>query len=205
MDLIDSFVFGLITVPSLGGSQCYVSFIDNFFKTTWLYFLRKKCEVFKRFQEFKTLVENQTGKNIKVLETNNGGELCDKAFNQFCRQHDIAQQNKTPYTPQQNRVTEGMNRMLMEKERSMLRCENMAHELWAEVVDTLCYLVNRSPSTTVVFECEYFVHAPKEKRRKLDNKLDKCIFIGYKDGVKGYKLWNPVTMKTTHIREVIFK
>ena len=34
-----------------------------------------------------------------------------------------------------------------------------------------------------------------DKRSKLDSKLEKCIFIKYKDGVKGYKLWNLVTSK----------
>ena len=29
----------------------------------------------------------------------------------------------------------------------------------------------------------------------MDNKAEKCIFIGYKDGMKGYKIWNLVTKK----------
>jgi hypothetical protein len=69
-------VFGLVTVPSLGGSMYYVSFIDDFSRKTWIYFLRKKSEVLDKFKEFKYLVENQTDKNIKVLRTDNGGELC---------------------------------------------------------------------------------------------------------------------------------
>jgi len=50
-----------------------------------------------------------------------------------------------------------------------------------------------------------FVHVPKEKRGKLDNKVEKCIFIGYKDGVKGYKLLNTVTRKTIYSQDVISK
>ena len=42
----------------------YFSFIDDFSRTTWLYFLKKKLDVFKKFKEFKALVENQTGKKI---------------------------------------------------------------------------------------------------------------------------------------------
>ena len=49
------------------------------------------------------------------------------------------------------------------------------------------------------------MHVPKEKRRNLDNKAEKCILIGEKDGVKGYKLWNPVTRKTMYNLYVIFK
>ena len=46
---------------------------------------------------------------------------------------------------------------------------------------------------------------PKDKRRKLDNKARKCIFVGYKGGIKGYKLWNPVTRKIVYSRDVVFK
>jgi hypothetical protein len=56
--LVHNDVFGLVTVPSLGRSMYYVSFIDDFSRKTWIYFLRKKSEVFERFMEFKSLMEN---------------------------------------------------------------------------------------------------------------------------------------------------
>ena len=56
-----------------------------------------------------------------------------------------------------------------------------------------------------VFGCDAFVHIPKERRRKLNRKSEKCIFIGYKDRVKGYKIWNPVTRIKVYSRDVIFK
>lgn len=72
LELVHSDVFGPVLVPSLGGSYYYVSFIDDFFRMTWLYFPKKKSEVFEKFQEFKNLVENQTNKKIKVLRTDKG-------------------------------------------------------------------------------------------------------------------------------------
>jgi hypothetical protein len=56
--LIHIDVFGPVPVPSLGKSMYYVSFIDDFSTNTWIYFLRKKYEVFDKFKEFKALVEN---------------------------------------------------------------------------------------------------------------------------------------------------
>ena len=73
---------------------------------------------------------------------------------------------------------------------------------------TTCYLVNRSPSSTLddktphevwfgkkpslqhirVFGWDSYVHLPKENRSKLDKKDEKYNIIGYKDHVKGYKL-----------------
>ena len=58
LELVHSDVFGPVSVPSLGKSIYYVSFIDDFSRNTWIYFLRKKFEVFYRFKEFKALVEN---------------------------------------------------------------------------------------------------------------------------------------------------
>ena len=46
-----------------------------------------------------------------------------------------------------------------------------------------------------LFGCDSYVHVTKEKKSKLDNKDEKYIFIGYKYGMKGCKLQNPVTKK----------
>jgi hypothetical protein len=93
-----------------------------------------------------------------------------------------------------------MNKMLMDKAKSMLNGVVLTQELWAEAVDTTIYLVNMSPSLVLVektpnevwsdknafvenlkvFGCDAFVHVPKEKRCKMDKKVVKCIFIRYK-------------------------
>jgi hypothetical protein len=225
LEMIHSDVFGPVHVPSLRKSVYYVSFIDDISRNTWIYFLRKKFEVFDKFKEFKALVENQTEKKIKVLRTDNDGELYGNEFEEFCKKCGIARHKTTPYTPQQNGVVERMNRTLMEKTRSMLSGVGLGQEFWAEAVGTACYLVNRSPSSMLydktphevwsgkkpslqhlrVFGCDAYVHVPKKNRSKMDNKVEKCIFIGYKDGVKVYKIWNPETKKIVYSRDVVFR
>jgi hypothetical protein len=59
LDLIHSDVCGPMSLASLTGSLYYVVFIDDFSQKSWIFF--------SRFQEFKALVENQTGKKIRVL------------------------------------------------------------------------------------------------------------------------------------------
>eukprot|EP00253_Pinus_taeda_P009658 PITA_09658 len=87
----------------------------------------------------------------------------------------------------------------------MLSGAGLGQAFWVEAVETACYLVNRSPSSTLedktpqelwtskkpshshlrVFGCDAYVHVPKEKRTKLDSKSEKCIFIGeVKDVIK---------------------
>eukprot|EP00253_Pinus_taeda_P030689 PITA_30689 len=79
----------------------------------------------------------------------NGGEFCSKEFEEFCKKCGIAQQKTTPCTPQQNEIAERMNKMLMERVRSMLSGAGLGQEFRAEAVETTCYLVNRSPSSAL--------------------------------------------------------
>eukprot|EP00253_Pinus_taeda_P025343 PITA_25343 len=90
LQLVHSDVFGPVKVPSLGKSVYYVSFIDDFSRNTWIYFLKKKSEVFDKFKEFKALMENQIEKKVKALRTDNGGEFCSKEFEEFCKKCGIA-------------------------------------------------------------------------------------------------------------------
>ena len=83
-------VFGPLKVPSLGKFVYYVSFIDDFSRNTWIYFLKKKSKVFDRFKEFKALVENQTEKKIKVVRIDNGGDFSSKEFEEFYKKCGIA-------------------------------------------------------------------------------------------------------------------
>eukprot|EP01018_Ginkgo_biloba_P029039 Gb_03181 [translate_table: standard] len=187
--------------------------------------MRQKSEVFNKIKEFKALVENQTNKKIKMLRTDNGGEFCSREFEQFCKSG-IVKQKTTPYMPQQNGVTERMNRTLLKRSRSMLSGAGLEKKLWAEIVMTSCYLINRSLSSSLgdktphevrygkkpslkhlrVFGCEAYVHVPKEKRtkHKLDDKSSKCIFLGYSEVSKAYKVYELKSKKVHITRDVIF-
>jgi hypothetical protein len=118
-----------------------------------------------------------------------------------------------------------MNMTMMEKSRCVLSGVELGKELWAKAVGTACYLVNRSTSSALddktpqevwtgkkpsltqlkVFGCDAYVHVPNENGSNLYKKAEKCIFIGYKDGLKGYKIWNPKTKKVVYIRDVVFR
>ena len=62
-----------------------------------------------------------------------------------------------------------------------------------------------SPGHLRVFGCNLFLQVPKYKRSKLNRRFEKCIFVGYKDGVKGYKLWNLIIRKMVYSRGMIFR
>eukprot|EP00253_Pinus_taeda_P003238 PITA_03238 len=95
------------------------------------------------------MVENNTGRTIKFLRTDNGGEFTSKEFDSYCKDAGIERHQTTVYTPQQNGVAERMNRTLLERARSMLSNAGLQKELWTEAVATTCYVINRSPSTAI--------------------------------------------------------
>ena len=78
LELIHSDVCGPIPSTYLSGYEYYVTFIDDYSRKTQIYFLKTKNEVFKKFKEFKALIENHSERRIKTLKTDNGGEYTSK-------------------------------------------------------------------------------------------------------------------------------
>ena len=74
LDLIHSDICGPMSSPTLSGCLYYVLFIDDHSRKSWIYFLRAKSGTFDRFKEFKTLIENQTSRHIRILRSDNRGE-----------------------------------------------------------------------------------------------------------------------------------
>ena len=100
LDIIHSDVCGKMSTPSIGNYLYYATFIDDYSRKTWIYMLKSKNEVFDKFVEFKASIENLSGRNIKVLRMDNGGEYTSNEFKNFCKGEGIKRELTTPYTPQ---------------------------------------------------------------------------------------------------------
>ena len=130
LDYIHTDVWGPTKTASLGGKHYFVTFVDDFSRRVWVYTLRSKDEVFETFLIWKKMVENQTGRKIKVLRSDNGTEYRND-------------------TSQQNGVAERMNRTLLEKVRCMLSNVCLGKQFWAEAVMYSSHLINRLPSAAL--------------------------------------------------------
>ena len=73
--------------------------IDEFSRYCWFYFLKHKSEVFGLFKVFKALVENQSGRRLKILRSENVGEYVNSNFIPYCEDVGIQMQHAIPYTP----------------------------------------------------------------------------------------------------------
>ena len=100
MEIIHSDVCGPMSSSSLSGYVYYVSFIDDFSRKAWIYFMKNKDEVFRKFKEFKALIENHTEKKIKTFRSDNVEEFTSNEFKELCKESWIKRDFSTPYNPQ---------------------------------------------------------------------------------------------------------
>jgi transposase InsO family protein len=209
---------------SIGGRFYFLTFIDDFSRKIWIYFLIHKSETFTKFKEFKAEGEKQSGKYIKALRSDGGGEYNSKEFANFCKSQGIFMQTTTRYTPQQNGVTEKKNQTIMNMERTLLKEKSLSNTFWAEAVACSFYLLNRSPTISLkmkvlqeawsgtklnvahlrTFGCIEDTHIPFKLRKKLDDRSEKCIFTGYSETSKAYRLYNLITKKLILSRDEKF-
>ena len=224
LQLIHSDLCGPLNIASVGGSKYFVSFIDDYSRYVSVYFLKTKDEAYDKFIEYVELVENQFDLKVKKFRSDGGGEYISTNFKNFCKSRGIAVEGSISYSPQQNGVAERMNRTLMEMARSMISHSNAPSNLWAEAVATAAHIRNRCPTSSFkgatpcemlsgvkpdvnhlrVFGCDVYVHIPDQKRRKLDKKAYKAVFVGYPLGKKGYKIYNPANKRFAYSRDVTF-
>ena len=108
--------------------------------------MKNKHEVFQKFLEWKAMVERSTGHKVKILRSDNGGEYTSNKFEDYLKKEGIRHKYTIPKTPEQNGVSERMNRTLVEKLRSMLIDSKLPQRFWAEALSTAVYLINRSPT-----------------------------------------------------------
>ena len=84
LELIHSDVAVPFPHMSMSQAKYALTFIDDFSRYCWVYFLKHKSEVFGLFKVFKALVENQSRRKLKVLRSDNDGEYVNSKFIQYC-------------------------------------------------------------------------------------------------------------------------
>ena len=211
LQIIHADVCGAMETKSIGGAQYFLLFVDDYSRMTFIYFLKHKNEVFKKFKDFKAIVENQQNKKIKILHTDNGGEFCSGEMENYLTKEGLIHQKTNAYTPEQNGVCERANRTVVEKARCLLFDAKLEKKFWAEAANTAVYLKNRSATSSLenitpyevwygkkpdlshirLFGSPVMAHVPKERRLKWDRKAEQYILVGFSENVKGYRVYDP--------------
>ena len=75
---------GPSSVASIAKHEYYVTFFDEFSRKCCMLFMQRKDQTLSKFLEFKALVEKESGKQVKALRSDNGGEFIFGEFKDFC-------------------------------------------------------------------------------------------------------------------------
>jgi hypothetical protein len=106
----------------------------------------------------------------------------------------------------------------------MIRAQDLDLEFWAEAVNTTIYIKNQCPIKALesktpqetwtsrkpdvshlrIFDYKTFTHIPDEKKSKLESKSMPCVFLGYCEGTKTYRLMCVETKRIIKSRDVVF-
>ena len=132
-----------------------------------------------------------------------------------------------PHTPQQNGVTERANQTLTKWMRAMMKDMDCPTALWGEAVCTAAYCLNHIPTSAnggitliqafdgttpdishmrIFYTDMYIHHSKSDGAKKLGDRACKVKFVGYPEGVSGYRFYDPCTRtivlsRSTHFLE----
>ncbi|GKE79664.1 retrovirus-related pol polyprotein from transposon TNT 1-94 [Tanacetum coccineum] len=214
---------GPMRVQTINGKKYILVIVDDYFRFTWVKFLRSKDETPEFVIKFLKQIQVGLNKTVRYIRTENGTEFVNQVLTKYYESVSIFHQKSILRTPKQNGVVERRNRTLVEAVRTMLIFSKAPIFLWAEAVATACYTQNRSlihtrhnktpyelvhdrkPDLTFfrVFGALCYPTNDSENLGKLQPTADIGIFVGYAPSRKGYRIYNKRTqkiMETIHVQ-----
>jgi hypothetical protein len=191
----------------------------------WLEVLRSKDEAFLYFKKIKALAESDRGVRLRAFRTDRGGEFNSIEFTRFCEEQGVRRNTTAPYSPQQNGVVERRNQTVVEMARSLMKSMQVPATFWAEAVRTAVHILNRSPTRSLkgltpyeawrgrkpkvdyfrTFGCVAHMKIVGPGMNKLSDRSRSGVFVGYEEGSKAYRVFDPVENKLYITRDVVFE
>lgn len=223
LGLVHSDLWGPAPVNSLAGHRYVMTITDDQTRWVWIFLLKRKSEAYQSFIEWKALVENESSLKLGTLRSDNGGEYLSTAWINFLKQHGIRHETTTPRTPEQNGVSERLNRTIFDRVRTILIDSGLPLYLWAEAANYIVYTRNRNSTSALKnwtpyqqrygnppdisrlhrFGCTAYVLNDTPGRSKLDPKGISGVFVGYADTQKAWRVYLPGKRTVTvsvHVR-----
>lgn len=137
-------LWGPYKTPSFCGARYFLTIVDDYSRSTWVYLLQNKSEVGQTLRNFFALIQRQFHGNVKIVQSDNGTEFT--CLNDYFAKDGIIHQTSCVGTPQQNGRVERKHRHLLNVARALRFQANLPIEFWGECVLTAAYLINRTPS-----------------------------------------------------------
>lgn len=215
---------GFIPDPDRHGNRVYLIIVDHFSCAKWAFPLKSKSSslVTDVFVSWRTHTEKFTGKSLKIVRSDNGGEFMSLEFQKYLRESGIHHEPTAPYTPEQNGKVERLNGSVMPLVRSLLKDAELDTSFWSDALAFALYSMNRMPhpskTNTTPYEivhrrkpdvhhmrpfgAQAFVHVDKSLRSKLDDTAVPGLLIGYSG--TNYIVWLSSSHTTVTTRHASF-
>ena len=152
----------------------FVTFVDDYSQTTWLYLMKNRSELFSHFRAFCAKIYTQFHVSIQNLRSDNVKEYLSKQFQSFMLHNGILHQTSCVDTPSQNRVAERKNRHLRETAHALLFQMHVPKHFWADVVSIACFLINRMPSSVLNWATPFQTLFPHKSLFPIETQLFWC-------------------------------
>ncbi|CAI7840827.1 unnamed protein product [Closterium sp. NIES-53] len=194
VELVHVDLVGPMKVKGDGGALYSMTMVDDYTRLTWSFPLAKKSDAARVIiEEWLPMVERESGKRVKAILSDRGGEFLGAEFRSWLKRHGIKQRLTTAYTPQSNGVAERANRTIIECGRKILVDSGLPLRFWPLAIHHATVIKNRKPLVDMlrVFRCMGLVHVPKEKRDKLQAAAVWAVHLGLARGSKGWLMWDP--------------
>lgn len=140
---VNTEVCGKMPVESIWGSRYFVTFIDDYYRYCWVYLIHFKQDVCKTFVKRLSMMEKQTGKSLKQLQSDNGGEYLSEEMKEYLTKRVIVHLLTTPGNTYQNGVAKRLNRTLIELVRAMMHHKDVTKTFWAESLSVSVHVRDR--------------------------------------------------------------
>ena len=129
---------------------CYfITFTDDYSQYTHIGFCKTKDNTLAAFKTWKAQAKKETGKVLKILHTDGGGEYTSHAFSAYLAENGIKHELTNVYTPQENRVSEHANQTINNLTWSMLadaketiQEKSLLLALWSHAVSHAVWVKN---------------------------------------------------------------
>ncbi|CAI7904110.1 unnamed protein product [Closterium sp. NIES-53] len=121
VELVHVDLVGPMKVKGDGGALYSMTMVDDYTRLTWSFSIAKKSDAARvTIEEWLPMVEQESGKRVKAIRSDRGGEFLGAEFRSWLKRHGIKQHLTTAYTPQSNGVAERANRTIIEGGRTIL-------------------------------------------------------------------------------------
>lgn len=168
------------------------------------------------------MVETQFTATVKTLRSDNETEFT--CMSTYFKSKGIVHEMSCVGTPQQNGRAERKHRHILNVARSLRFQASLPIEFWGECILTAANLINRTPTPVLngktpfeklhnrsppvhhlrTFGCLCFAHNQNHKGDKFASWSIRCVFLGYPNGKKGWRVFNLETKKVFYSRDVVF-